>query len=230
MLPSYPLGVASIPHDRLREAQLYFVCDARSSERDLDRLLEAALAGGADLIQLRDKEADERALVGAAAHFREAADRHRAIFILNDRPELAAEVGADGVHLGQDDPSIAAAREAVGPDAVVGLSTHRIDQLEAAHSPDPALRPDYLSVGPVWETPTKPGRPAAGLDYLRAAAERSRIPCFAIGSIDPGNLDQVLDAGAERVVVVRAIRDAAEPREVAAELRARIQRRIGTPA
>jgi thiamine-phosphate pyrophosphorylase len=211
--------------DRLERARLYFVCDAGFDPVELEALLGQALGGGADLIQLRDKTAPAAALRAAASLFREAAAEHGALFIVNDDPQLASVCGADGVHVGQDDAAVAAARETIGPDGLVGLSTHHPDQLAAALAAGGASRPDYVSVGPVWETPTKAGRAAAGLDYVRDAARRvppGTLPWFAIGGIDESNATAVRDAGAERLAVVRAIRDAAEPRAVAASLSATI--------
>ncbi len=219
---------------RLADARLYFVCDAGFDPVELEGLLGAALAGGADLIQLRDKHAPDAALRAAASLFRDAAADAGALFILNDRPELAAELGADGVHVGQDDTPVAAARELAGDGALVGLSTHAPEQLDAALDADGSERADYLSVGPVWETPTKEGRPAAGLDYVRYAAGRlpagSAPPWFAIGAIDAGSVAAVREAGARRIVVVRAIRDAAEPLAAARELRGAITAPIGARA
>jgi thiamine-phosphate diphosphorylase len=204
--------------ERLGAARLYFVSDAGLPPEQLDELLDAALRGGTDLIQLRDKAPPERALRFAASIFREAAARHGALFLLNDDPALAAAVGADGVHIGQDDGDVALARAALPADALVGLSTHEPAQLAAAERAEGRARPDYVSIGPVWETPTKPGRPAAGLDYVAHAAARATLPWFAIGGIDPSNLAEVRAAGARRAVVVRAIRDAEDPERVAAEL------------
>ncbi len=207
--------------DRLARSRLYFVCEAGADRGALERLLEAALRGGAELIQLRDKQAGDDALLAAAAVFRAAADRHDALFLINDRPDLVAACGADGVHVGQDDAAVAVAREAAGPDAIVGLSSHAPEQLAAALAAAGAARPDYVSVGPVRRTPTKPGRPAAGLDYVRDAAARAgALPWFAIGGIDAANVGAVVAAGARRVVVVRAIRDAADPEAAARELSA----------
>jgi len=207
---------------RLEAARLYFVCDAAADPAELDGLLGLALAGGADVIQLRDKRAPGRALRAAASVFAEAAAEHGAIFIVNDEPALAVAGGADGVHLGQDDAGVAAAREVLGPGSIVGLSTHRPSQLDAALAAEGPGRPDYVSIGPVWETPTKPGRPASGLDYVRYARERATpaaMPWFAIGGIDPTNVGEVVAAGAERIVVVRAIRDAPSPGEASRRLR-----------
>jgi thiamine-phosphate pyrophosphorylase len=219
---------ASARHERLAAARLYFVCDAGFDPIALEGLLGQALAGGADIVQLRDKHAPDRALRAAASLFRDAAAERGALFILNDRPELAAELGADGVHVGQDDMGVAEAREAVGPDAIVGLSSHAPAQLDAAIAATGAALPDYVSIGPVWETPTKAGRPAAGLDYVRYAADRlppdgeESLPWFAIGGIDSSNVADVAAAGARRIVVVRAIRDADEPADAARELRAAV--------
>ena len=203
---------------QLDRARLYFVCEGGDDAEARDRLLEAALAGGADLIQLRDKDADDDRILAAAPAFRAAADRHDALFILNDRPDLLASCKADGVHVGQDDTPVAEARELAGPDAIVGLSTHSPEQLRAAEDAADDARPDYISVGPVWPTPTKPGRPAAGIEYVEIAAKEAELPWFAIGGIEPGNLAVVVAAGATRVVVVRAIRDADEPEAVASSL------------
>jgi thiamine-phosphate pyrophosphorylase len=206
------------PTERLERSHLYFVCEAGEEPAARAALLEAALAGGVDVIQLRDKDADDERLRAAASTFRAAADRHDALFLVNDRPDLVAACGADGVHVGQDDTAVAEARRIAGPDAIVGLSTHSPDQLRSANAVPGDERPDYISVGPVWETPTKPGRPAAGIAYVELAAAESELPWFAIGGIEPGNLATVVAAGADRVVVVRAIRDAADPEAVAAAL------------
>ncbi|MGI8944784.1 MAG: thiamine phosphate synthase, partial [Thermoleophilaceae bacterium] len=182
--------------DRLARARLYFVTDAATPPT----LLRDALTGGADMLQLRDPAASDAELLAAAAIFRGLCDEHGALLWLNDRPDLALRAGADGVHLGQGDMAVAAARELVG-ELLIGLSTHTPAQLEAGV----AAGADQLSVGPVWETPTKPGRPAAGLGYVRhAAARRPPVPWFAIGGIDAANVDEVVAAGAGRVVVVRA--------------------------
>lgn len=217
--------------ERLERARLYFVCDAGFDPVELEALLGQALGGGVDLIQLRDKTAPGVALRAAASLFRDAADEHGALFIVNDDPELAAICGADGVHVGQDDAAVTTARAAIGPEGLVGLSTHDPTQLTAALDARGASRPDYVSVGPVWETPTKAGRAAAGLDYVREAARRvpeGSLPWFAIGGIDESKASTVREAGAERLAVVRAIRDAGEPRDVAASLREAIG--AGQPA
>jgi len=210
---SLPEGDGPLRRERLRTARLYFVCDARP-QTDLERLLRAALTGGADIVQLREKELGRVEIERAAETFRRVADTFSALFVLNDDPELARACDADGVHVGQDDVSAEQARELLGPDAVVGLSTHSEEQIAAS-----AGRPvDYISVGPIWETPTKEGRPGTGLDLIREAAEIATRPWFAIGGIDPGNAYEVASAGAERLCVVRAIRDAENPRAAATTL------------
>jgi thiamine-phosphate pyrophosphorylase len=205
---------------RLRAARLYFVCDGLPNGRDPTPLLQAALHGGADIIQLREKAprcAEE--LVSLSEPFRRTAREHEALFILNDRPDLVAQCGADGVHVGQDDVPVAEARAQAGPGYLVGLSTHSKEQLLAATGAAGADRPDHVSVGPVWATPTKEGRPATGLGLVEFAAREAAIPWFAIGGIDVHNVSQVVAAGGERVVVVRSIRDAEDPEQAAATLR-----------
>ncbi len=198
--------------DRVSRARLYFVCEARPYES-----LRAVCEAGVDIVQLRDRSLDDAGVLEAAQAFRAAADATGCSFVLNDRPDLAVRCGADGVHVGQDDVTPAEARAILGAGAVIGLSTHTPEQLAAAAA-DPDV--DYASVGPVWETPTKPGRPAAGMAYVRHAAKHDPgKPWFAIGGVAPDNLADVLQAGAQRVVVVRAIRDAADPVAVVRELR-----------
>jgi len=211
---SLPEGDGPLRRERLRTARLYFVCEARP-QTDLESLLRAALTGGADIVQLREKELGRAEIERAAATFRRVADTFSALFILNDDPELARACDADGVHVGQDDVSAEQARELLGEDAIVGLSTHSEEQIAAS-----AGRPvDYISVGPIWETPTKEGRPAVGLDLIRHAAQDAPHPFFAIGGIDTGNAGEVVEAGAQRLCVVRALRDAADPAATATELR-----------
>jgi len=218
--PARPRDHHLLARRRLAEARLYFVCEARPHGDSPGPLLDAALRGGVDLVQLRDKRAGDEGLLAAAAEFRRAADRHGALFFLNDRPDLVADAGADGVHVGQDDMPVARARELAGPGALVGLSTHTPAQFDAAVGGTAPDRPDQASAGPVWETPTKPGRSAAGLTLVRhAASVATDLPWFAIGGIDASNLGQVTAAGATRIVVVRAIRDADDPRAAAQELR-----------
>jgi thiamine-phosphate pyrophosphorylase len=211
---SLPEGDGPLRRERLRTARLYFVCDARPPT-DLEALLRAALTGGADIVQLREKELGRMEIERAADTFRRVADTFSALFILNDDPELARTCRADGVHVGQDDVGAEEARELLGPNAIVGLSTHSEEQIAAS-----AERPvDYISVGPIWETPTKQGRPGVGLELIAQAAEHAPHPFFAIGGIDPANAEQVVEAGAERLCAVRAIRDAADPEAAATALR-----------
>jgi thiamine-phosphate pyrophosphorylase len=204
----------------LERARVYFVCDGRPGGRDPTPLLDAAMRGGAEIVQLREKAprcAEE--LISLADPFRRVATEHGGLFILNDRPDLVAACGADGVHVGQDDAPVSEARDAAGPDALVGLSTHSAPQVDAACSARGADRPDQISVGPVWETPTKEGRPPTGLSLVEHAARNASIPWFAIGGIDTENVAQVAGAGARRIVVVRAIRDADDPQAVVTALR-----------
>lgn len=190
--------------DRLRRSRLYVVSDARESQGDLAEFLAEILDAGVDIIQLREKDAEVADLLKWGEIFREAAARNGALFILNDRPDVALALDADGVHVGQVDLAVAEVRATMGAGAIVGLSTHSPDQWEAA---DQAA--DYLCAGPVWETPTKPGRPAAGLEYIRYAAMSGETrPWFAIGGINEGNLAEVQQAGASRIVVVRAVTEA----------------------
>jgi thiamine-phosphate diphosphorylase len=211
-----PEALGPLRRERLRTARLYFVCDARPHGLDPEALLRAALAGGADIVQLREKRLGRAEIERAADTFRRVCDTYSVPFIVNDDPDLARACDADGVHVGQDDGSVAEARAILGPDAIVGLSTHSEEQIAAA-----AAEPvDHISVGPIWETPTKEGRPGVGLELISHAAAHAPHPFFAIGGIDAGNAERVVRAGARRLCVVRAIRDAADPAAAAQELRA----------
>jgi len=210
-----PEGDGPLRRERLRTARLYLCCGARPHGEDPEPLLRAALNGGVDVVQLREKELPRREIELAALTFRRLCDSYSALFIVNDDPDLARTCDADGVHIGQDDMSASEARAALGPDAIVGLSTHSEEQIAASKN-QPV---DYVSVGPIWETPTKEGRPAVGLDLIRHAAAHAPHPFFAIGGIDAGNASRVVDAGARRLCVVRAIRDAGDPTAAAEELR-----------
>jgi thiamine-phosphate pyrophosphorylase len=194
--------------ERLLSAVLYLVCDDRP-----DEFLEAALRGGVDIVQLRMKHGADDQVLTAAARFRRACERHRALFILNDRPDLARAAGADGVHVGQDDVPITQARAILGADRLVGLSTHSPAQVDAATA-------DYIGVGPVNLTPTKPGRPAVGLELVRYAAGHAVMPYFAIGGIGLPELAALRGAGATRIAVLRALTEAGDPERTARELRA----------
>ncbi|MEY2473432.1 MAG: thiamine-phosphate pyrophosphorylase [Actinomycetota bacterium] len=195
---------------RLQRAQLYLCLADRP---DLGEFVEATCAAGVDIVQLRDKELDARPLLARAAIARDAAHAHGALFVLNDRPDLALECGADGVHVGQDDAPASLCRRLLGDDRLVGLSTHAPDELRAAIS-EPI---DYVSVGPIVATPTKPGRAGTGLDYVRfATAQCGALPFFVTGGIAPATLADVAGAGATRFVVVRALTEAPTPDAAAA--------------
>jgi thiamine-phosphate pyrophosphorylase len=198
----------------LAVARLYLVCDDRPGGRSLADVLPAAFAGGVDLFQLRMKDAPDDAVLAAAEVARSACRLAGVPFVLNDRPDLAIAAGADGVHVGQDDTPVATARAIAGTDRFVGLSTHSTAQADASA----AAAPDYIAVGPVHATPTKEGRPAIGLDPVRHAAATVTRPWFAIGGIDERTIGDVVAAGASRVVVVRAIAEAADPEAAARAL------------
>jgi thiamine-phosphate pyrophosphorylase len=206
---------------RLAAARLYLVCDATPDGSELPDLLRAAVAGGVDIVQLREKLLPDDELL-AVAHASSALTRQlRTLLIINDRPWVAQKAGTDGVHVGQDDMPVADVREIVGPEMLIGLSTHSPPQIDAVD----ASLVDYIGVGPIHETPTKPGRPAVGLELIRYAAAHAPVPFFAIGGLDAGNLAQALDAGASRVCVLRAIAAAEDPRRAAHELRSALDAR-----
>jgi thiamine-phosphate pyrophosphorylase len=197
-------------YERLRSARLYLVC-----AEETDEFLHLVMGAGVDVVQLRMKDAEEDAIVAAGQRFARASAAHGALFILNDRPDLVAATGADGVHVGQDDMAVADARAIVGSDRLVGLSTHTPEQIDAAA----ALGVDYIGVGPVHVTPTKPGRPAVGLELVRYAAAHAAVPFFAIGGISPANVAGVRLAGARAIAVVRALTEAGDPALNARRLR-----------
>ncbi len=204
---------------RLARSRLYFVVEARPHGRDPAALLDAALRGGVDVVQLRDKQLGDDELPAAAEPFRRACEAHGALFVLNDRPDLVEACGADGVHVGQDDASLADARALVGPERLVGVSTHSREEMLAAAEGGA----DYVGVGTIFATPTKPGNDTVGLELVRVAAETARVPWFAIGGIELGNVEDVAAAGAQGVAVVRAIRDADDPEAAARALRAALR-------
>jgi thiamine-phosphate pyrophosphorylase len=199
-----------VRREQLAASRLYFVLDLAPRTEEI---VGAALAGGVDLVQLREKSAPDAVIVEAGRRLRALCHARGALFLLNDRPDLAVECDADGVHVGQEDMAVEDARAVVGADRLIGLSTHSREQLEGAAGVD------YVSVGPVWATPTKEGRPAVGLELVSFAAENARVPFFAIGGIDEDNVAEVVAAGADRLAVVRAIRNAADPTSVARALR-----------
>lgn len=214
---------------RLAAARLYLVCDATPGGRPLAEVLPAAIAGGVDIVQLRMKSASDGELLDCARLARTLCARHGALFIVNDRPAVAREAGADGVHVGQDDMSIAEVRELVGQDMLIGQSTHAPAEIDAATPSPVAVAVDYIGVGPIHATPTKLGRPAVGVELVRYAAVHAQVPFFAIGGLHAGNVDEALNAGATRVCVLRAIAQAADPERAARELRAQIDRRPAEP-
>jgi len=231
---------------RLAAARLYLVCDGAPGGRGLAEVLPAAIRGGVDVVQLREKELSDTDLIARARIAKALCEEAGALFVVNDRPDIALQVDADGVHVGQQDMPVAEVRELVGDEMLIGLSTHRPAEIDAAGAagpsgavpggsppqgrasagPDaagsPSGRPDYIGVGPIHETPTKPGRQAVGLRLVRYAAAHATMPFFAIGGLDAGNVGEVLEAGAGRVCVLRAIARAEDPEWAARELRSQI--------
>jgi thiamine-phosphate pyrophosphorylase len=205
----------------LERSRLYLICDAKPGGHEPEDVLRPALQSGVDIVQLRDKTAEDREIVEAGRVFRRLCDAYDALFIVNDQPELAIACAADGVHLGQQDVGVDAVRNLIGPDSLIGLSTHSEEQIEGAGSVD------YIAVGPVFKTPTKPDYEPVGVELVRWAADHAPVPFFAIGGIDRDNVDLVLSEGARRIAVVRAIRDADDPGEAARELAERITSRAG---
>jgi thiamine-phosphate pyrophosphorylase len=216
----------------LADRRLYLCTPDRP---DLETFVEACIVGGVDLVQLREKHLDDRRLAERAMRVQRVCRHHGVPFILNDRPDLAAAIGADGVHVGQDDVSPVEARRTVGPEAIVGLSTHAVAELERAigevpddgggEAPGPAPV-QYLSAGPVVPTPTKPGRPGTGLDYVRQAVDRSPWPVWVTGGADPTTVGAMADAGARHFVVVRWLTEADDPGAHARELRQAIEEAV----
>ena len=201
----------------LARSSLYLVT---APTDDIVMTVEAALAGGLTLVQYRDKTADDCVRLHTAHQLCQLCHRYGALFIVNDRVDLALAVEADGVHLGQQDIPITLARQLLGAQRIIGRSTHCPDDLQRAI----AEGADYIGVGPVYETPTKEGRPAAGLDYVKYAAAHATIPWFAIGGIDTNNVSDVLAAGAERVAIVRAVMQAEQPTLVTQYFLSQLQR------
>jgi thiamine-phosphate pyrophosphorylase len=206
---------------RLAAARLYLCTDSRQRQGDLSEFLDAVLAGGVDIVQLREKGMEARREIEVAEVFADAARRHTALFSINDRADVAYVVKPDILHLGQDDLAVDVARELLGGDIVIGRSTHAAPEVDHAVVQGGV---DYFCVGPTWPTPTKPGRAAPGVPLLEhAAATATARPWFAIGGISEANIDLVLAAGATRVVVVRAITDADDPGAAATSLARRLR-------
>jgi thiamine-phosphate pyrophosphorylase len=185
---------------------------------DLADFVAACIGGGVDIVQLREKQLDARPLVARALLVRDVCAGLGVPFILNDRPDLALEVGADGVHVGQDDAPVGLARRILGPGAIIGLSTHDPADLAGAKGEDVA----YISAGPVETTPTKPGRPGTGLEYLRLATATASAPVFVTGGVTPDKIADLARAGARHFVVVRYLTEAGDPGAAARALRAAI--------
>ncbi|MBD2342761.1 thiamine phosphate synthase [Anabaena subtropica] len=204
-------------HQLLRRSRLYLVT---SPSESLLSTVEAALKGGLTLLQYRDKDADDTVRLELATKLRQLCHTYGALFMINDRVDLALAVDADGVHLGQQDMPIAVARQLLGPQRLIGRSTTNADEMQKAI----AEGADYIGVGPVYETPTKVGKAAAGLEYVSYAAQNSSVPWFAIGGIDANNINDVIDAGAERVAVVRSLMQAEQPTLVTQYLLSQLNR------
>jgi thiamine-phosphate pyrophosphorylase len=208
---------------QLADARVYLCTDARKRQGDLAAFADEVLGSGVDIIQLRDKGIEAREELEHLAVLADACRRHGRLLAVNDRADVAHAAGADVLHLGQGDLPVPAARAILGDRVIIGRSCHAESEAAAAAAEPGA---DYFCTGPVWPTPTKPGRHAPGLDLVRYAAGLGTArPWFAIGGIDLTNVDQVLDAGARRIVVVRAITEAAEPGAAAAELAKRVRDR-----
>lgn len=198
----------------LDAAHLYFICSAQKPNAELGALVGEAIAGGASIVQLRDHEVTDRRILEAAKSVRDLAGEAGVLFLVNDRPDIALATKADGVHVGQDDLEPQVVRELVGPEMLIGLSTHSELEIDAAQNSEA----DYIGVGPVYETPSKQGRPGTGLALVSYAARASELPFFAIGGIDAARAGEVAEAGARRIAVVRAIESAADPRAAATAL------------
>ncbi|MFH8987341.1 thiamine phosphate synthase [Streptomyces sp. NPDC017940] len=206
---------------RLADALLYLCVDARKRQGDLPQFLDAVLAGGVDIVQLRDKGMEAAEELEHLEVFADAARRHGKLLAVNDRADVAHAIGADVLHLGQGDLPVPAARAVLGERVLIGRSTHAEHEAAAAAVQEGV---DYFCTGPCWPTPTKPGRHAPGLDLVRYTASLGTDrPWFAIGGIDAGNLDEVIEAGARRVVVVRALTEADDPGAAAADFAKRLR-------
>ncbi|MEU5268743.1 thiamine phosphate synthase [Streptomyces hygroscopicus] len=213
--------MSTAAREQLADARLYLCTDARKRQGDLPEFLDAVLGAGVDIVQLRDKEMEAAEELEYLQVFADACRRHGKLLAVNDRADVAHAAGSAVLHLGQGDLPVPAARAILGTDVLIGRSTHAEAEVDAA-----AVQPgvDYFCTGPCWPTPTKPGRPAPGLSLVRhAAGLGTERPWFAIGGIDASNLDRVLEAGARRIVVVRAITAADDPAAATAELAKRVR-------
>jgi len=207
------------PRYAIGDCHLYLCTPVRPN---LGSFVAECIAGGVDVVQLRDKHLEAKPLIGQAREVSSVCADHAVPFILNDRPDLALEVGADGVHVGQEDAPVALARRIMGPQAIIGLSTHGREDLAGAAGQDVS----YLSAGPVEETPTKPGRPGTGLGYVTWSTGQSSTPVFVTGGVTPEKIPLLAGAGARRFVVVRYLTEAADPRSAARSLRSAIDRAL----
>jgi thiamine-phosphate pyrophosphorylase len=219
-----------VPKPSVSDARLYLCVDARERQGDLPEFLDAVLSNGVDIVQLRQKgqnSIEAKQELEALKVFAAACERHGKLLAVNDRADIAWAARSQVLHLGQDDLPVPVARAIIADEVLIGRSTHDVAQVEAAAVEEGV---DYFCVGPCWPTPTKPGRPAPGLDLVRHAASLATDrPWFAIGGIDLSNLDQVIDAGARRVVVVRAITDADDPGAAALEFARRLRAAVPVP-
>ncbi|AQU71249.1 thiamine phosphate synthase [Streptomyces niveus] len=221
-MPAAPGAPSAL--DLLSDARLYLCTGARKRQGDLPEFLDAVLTSGVDIVQLRDKGMEAAEELDHLQVFADACRRHGKLLAVNDRADVAHAIGSDVLHLGQGDLPVSAARAILGTELLIGRSTHSEAEVMAAAG-EPGV--DYFCAGPCWPTPTKPGRPAPGLDLVRyAASMATRRPWFAIGGIDTGNLEEVLDAGARRVVVVRALTEADDPAMAAAGIAKRVRDRV----
>ncbi|WP_381799439.1 thiamine phosphate synthase [Streptomyces niveus] len=221
-MPAAPGAPSAL--DLLSDARLYLCTDARKRQGDLPEFLDAVLTSGVDIVQLRDKGLEAAEELDHLQVFADACRRHGKLLAVNDRADVAHAIGSDVLHLGQGDLPVSAARAILGTELLIGRSTHSEAEVMAAAG-EPGV--DYFCAGPCWPTPTKPGRPAPGLDLVRYAASlATRRPWFAIGGIDTGNIEEVLDAGARRVVVVRALTEADDPAMAAAGIAKRVRDRV----
>jgi thiamine-phosphate pyrophosphorylase len=210
------------PPRAIADCRLYVCTPDRA---DLASFIAACISGGVDVVQLREKSLEAKPLLERARLAAAVCRDHGVPFILNDRPDLALEAGADGVHVGQEDAPVALARRILGPAAIVGLSTHSPADLDGATGPG-GTGISYISAGPVEPTPTKPGRPGTGLDYLALATERSSHPVFVTGGVTPERIPALADAGARHFVVVRYLTEAPDPARAARALREAIERAL----
>ncbi|KPK42782.1 MAG: hypothetical protein AMJ78_01330 [Omnitrophica WOR_2 bacterium SM23_29] len=206
----------------VRDFKLYVIVDRNASaRRDLIYVAKEAIVGGADMIQLRDKDATVKDLIMLGRALRKLTYKSGVLFIVNDRTDIAKAVDADGVHLGQDDLPIKIARSILGRHKIIGLSTHSISQAEEAQKKGA----DYIGVGPIFATPTKPEYKTVGVDLIRKVKDKIKIPFVAIGGINESNLDRVLTAGASRIAVIRAVCGAEDIRRAARNLKERLLNR-----